>query len=248
MAQIGCLARFFNPYEYEVEFARKNHFDLLQIWYDNRGIVMHENDVPQVDTILKRKFPTIIHAVLDINEFDEHIPKLVKVLKSLEHKEIIIHPVCKSEEINDNTIFKLSNKVKMALDIFSSHDITLYLENNSRLTPMFSSSRDVEIIFSQNPKLEFLLDIAHMDNYQHLKEMVEIKKPKVLHIADKHFSVIHEHLPLGKGDIDFNNIFENILPNFDGKVILEIVKEEKDIVESKAVIEKILNKNKNKGE
>lgn len=32
--QIGCLARYFNPYEAEVEFARNNNFQFMQIWYD----------------------------------------------------------------------------------------------------------------------------------------------------------------------------------------------------------------------
>jgi len=34
----GFAARQFRPYEQEVEFARMNGFEFLQIWYDKNGI------------------------------------------------------------------------------------------------------------------------------------------------------------------------------------------------------------------
>lgn len=70
--------------------------------------------------------------------------------------------------------------------------------------------------------------------------MVNIKIPGILHIADKHFNVIHEHSPIGQGEIDFKYIFSNILKNYEGKIILEIVNTDLDIVNSKEVIEKLL--------
>lgn len=65
--EIGCLARFFNRYIDEVEFAKSNRFKLMQLWYDNRGLCLHEEDVNAVDVINNSDFPTIIHAVLNIN-------------------------------------------------------------------------------------------------------------------------------------------------------------------------------------
>lgn len=61
--------------------------------------------------------------------------------------------------------------------------------------------------------------------------------PKILHVADRHFEVIHEHLPIGQGNIDYKYIFTNILNEFDGKIILEIIQSSKDIIASKAKIE-----------
>ncbi|WP_373600205.1 TIM barrel protein [Paraclostridium bifermentans] len=242
MVEIGCLARFFNRYEDEVEFAKDNGFKLMQLWYDNRGMSMHPYDEDFIKTINKYKFPTIIHAVLDINEFYEHIPKLVDILKKLEHKELIIHPVCKNEPIDENTLYKLDKSIKFALKLLEPEDITLYLENNSKLDPIFTDPSEIEFIFKANENLEFLLDIAHIDNYEHLKAMVDIKMPRLLHITDSRFSVIHEHLPIGYGDIDFEYIFENVLSNYKGKIILEIVNEDKDIIRSKEIIEKIIKK------
>ncbi|MDZ4992346.1 TIM barrel protein [Clostridium perfringens] len=241
MLQLGCLARFFNRYEDEVKFAKENKFDFMQLWYDNRGLCLHEDDKEFIHTINKHNFPTIIHAVLNINEFKEHIPKLLDILNKLNHKELIVHPICENEEINKETIDKLDKSVKYALNILNPYGITLFLENNSKLDPIFTDTNEIQKIFSPNKDLEFLLDIAHIDNMNHLEEMLKVKKPKILHIADRHFDVVHEHLPLGQGDIDFQYIFSNLLPEYDGKIILEIVNKDSDIINSKNLIENFLN-------
>lgn len=244
MVEIGCLARFFNKYKDEVEFAKKNNFDLMQLWYDNRGLSLHKDDGDFITTIKKYKFPTILHAVLDVNEFEEHIPKLLDILNELNHKEIIIHPICQSEVIDENTLDKLDKVIKFALDIYRPYGITIFLENNSKLDPIFTDTYEIEKIFRQNEELEFILDIAHIDNIQHINDMVSCKKPKILHLADKHFDIVHEHLPVGRGEIDFEYIFNNILNNYEGKIIFEITNSDLDIVNSKKFIDNIISENK----
>lgn len=242
MPEIGCLARFSYPYEKEVEFAKENDFKIMQVWYDKYGIKNHESEISRMNKIIDYAFPAIIHAVLDINDIEQHIEKLIVTLKRLNHKELIIHPICHSEEINETTIYKLSDIISRVLVLLKPYGIKLYLENNSKLDPIFSTSKEAEIMFTHNPDLEFLLDIAHIYSYQHLKELVAIKIPKILHVTDKHFNVIHEHLPIGYGEIDFKYIFNEVLCNFDGKIILEVTKENKDIIKSKEIIETILSK------
>ena len=239
--KIGCLARFFNPYSEEVDFAKKNNFDFMQLWYDHRGLVLHPDDGDFIETINAHNFPTIIHAVLNINEFVTHIPKLFEILKQLKQTELIVHPVCKNEGIDERTIDRLDESIKFALDYLMPHGITLYLENNSKLDPIFTDSWEIEKIFKQNDHLEFICDLAHIDHLEHLKEMVGFKIPQILHIADRRLHVVHEHLPIGQGDIDFEYIFKQILPDFEGKIILEIIKEDADIVKSKNIISSLIN-------
>lgn len=240
MIKIGCMARFDNLYEEEVDFAKKNNFKLMQVWYDKDGIRNHESEENRIEKIIHYGFPTIIHALLDINEIEQHTLNLVKILNRLNHKELIIHPICRSETIGENTIYKLSNIIQRTLELLNNNGITLYLENNSKLDPIFSTSKEIEIVFNNNPDLEFLVDIAHIYSYEHLKEMVSIKIPKILHIADKHFNIIHEHLPIGNGEINFKYIFDKVLCNYDGKIILEIAKENSDIIKSKDIIMSLL--------
>lgn len=127
------------------------------------------------------------------------------------------------------------------LDIYRPNGITVFLENNSKLDPIFTDTYEIEKIFRQNEELEFILDIAHIDSIKHIKDMVSCKKPKILHIADKHFDILHEHLPIGHGEIDFEYIFNNILNNYEGKIILEITNSDLDIVNSKKIIQNIIN-------
>ncbi|MHC9344883.1 sugar phosphate isomerase/epimerase, partial [Clostridium perfringens] len=76
------------------------------------------------------------------------------------------------------------------------HGINLFLENNSNLDPIFKTTDEIQKIFIKNADLEFLLDIANIDNINHLQDLIIIKYPKILHIEDRHFDVIHEHLPI----------------------------------------------------
>jgi sugar phosphate isomerase/epimerase len=241
MIHIGCLARYFNKYADEVEFATRHGFDLMQIWYDRNGIALNKDSLPKENVIKEFDFPTIIHAVLDINEFEEHVPKIIEILLSLKHKEVIIHPVCKSEEITSVTIHKLSRQVSLALEKLSDNGITLYLENNSRLDPIFNTPKEIGIVFRDNPNVEFLLDVAHIESYEHLKQIIAVKMPKVLHIADKHFNVIHEHLSVGQGDIDYERVFDNELREFRGKIILEVIQSDEAVISSRDKIRTILS-------
>ena len=128
--------------------------------------------------------------------------------------------------------------------MFNREGITLYLENNSKLDPILTEANEIERIFNNNKTLQFVLDVAHIDSMEHLNDMVNIKKPNILHIADKYFSVIHEHLPIGHGEVDFKYIFINIFNDYEGRIILEIVNTDLDIVNSKRIIEELLFKDK----
>lgn len=119
--------------------------------------------------------------------------------------------------------------------------IALYLENNSKLDPIFTTSREIEIMFKENKELEFVLDIAHMDDYKHLQEMVAIKYPKMLHITDRPLEDIHNHVPIGQGNIDFRYIFDNIMPGYSNKVIIEVFQSDEGIIETRDYIKRILD-------
>jgi sugar phosphate isomerase/epimerase len=232
MIQFGCLAHYDHKYHDDVMFAKGNGFSFLQLWYDSNGLSLPSETNP-IKSLLEINFPTIIHSVLDINEYKNHIPKLLTILHELHHNEVIIHPVCKSETIDKSIIYKLSDNINYANNIFKDNKIILYVENNSKLDPILNSIDDAQFLFSNNPDVEFLLDIAHIDNYQHLQDLIKVKYPKLIHLADRNLANIHEHLPVGKGNIDFKFIFSNILHEYDGKIIFEISQSYDDLLQSK---------------
>jgi sugar phosphate isomerase/epimerase len=97
-----------------------------------------------------------------------------------------------------------------------------------------------EIRYFQKTTVELVLELAHIDNYDHLQQIINIKYPKCLHIADKHFSVKYEHLPIGKGDLDFQRIFSKYLTHFEGRIILEITEDDVTVADSKDKIREAL--------
>ena len=97
------------------------------------------------------------------------------------------------------------------------------------------------MLYDADSYVEQLLDIAHIDSYEHLKEIIEVKYPKCLHVAGKHFSKEHEHLSLTQGDIDYNLVFKQYLQNFDGRIILEVVDTDEEIIKSREIIDKALS-------
>lgn len=240
ITRIGCCARYFNKYEDEVKFAKEHGFDFMQLWYDKDGLGLHKDGESKVDLIRSFNFPTIIHAVLYISEIREHIPKIKKIMNELKHSELIIHPICRSEEIDQMTIYELSEAIDFTLKYVKEDGIKVYLENNSLKTPIFSSKEELEIIFEKYKELELLLDIAHIQSYEHLRNLVKIKAPKMLHIADKHFDIVHEHIAFGEGELDFKYIFKEILNKFDGDIVIEVVTNDDDIINAKEYLQNII--------
>src|SRR5690606_37455790 len=126
-----------------------------------------------------------------------HIIVLKELLIKLGHKQLIIHPVCNSGQITDRTIHELAYNMQNVVDQLKHCGITVFIENNSKLDPIFASPEELKVIFACAPELELLLDIAHMNNIEHLKGLVSVKRPKILHVADRRLEKMHEHLPIG---------------------------------------------------
>jgi len=239
MIEYGRSIRWFNDYKNEVEFSKLNKFEFMQIWFAKGELVLDKLLAPKEEQVLKSQFPVIIHAVYDIDDYDKYNDELIRILKYLNHKEVIIHPVCKSVPVNSETIYILAENIYKTNQLLKKNNIKLYVENNSVIDKINYTPDDLKIIFDKNPDVELLLDIAHIDDYDHLKEILKVKFPKCLHIADKRFSVEHEHLPLGQGNLDFELIFQNYLKGYDGKIIFEVVDTDEEVIHSKDIIQNI---------
>lgn len=240
MIEYGRSIRWYNNYRDEVEFSEYNKFDFMQIWFVKGELALDKVLSPKEQYVLNSKFPVIIHALYDIDDYDKYNDELIRILKYLNHKEVIIHPVCESIPINSETIYTLAENIYKTNQLLKGSNIKLYIENNSVIDRINYTPEDLKIVFDRNPDVELLLDIAHIDDYSHLQKILEVKFPKCLHIADKRFSVEHEHLPIGQGELDFKLIFQNYLKGYDGKIIFEVVDTDEEIIKSKNIIERIV--------
>lgn len=240
MIEFGRNIRWETPYEYEVELSQKIGCSFMQVWFYKGEILINSSGRNKIDLVKQVGYPIILHAVIDLVGFEEEVSSVFEILNDLDLKELIIHPTCKIKPIEEKSIYKLRDVINRASKLLTKNDIELFIENNCRINPINYSADDVRILFDSNDDIELLIDIAHVDSYEHLEELRNIKYPKILHLADKHFDVDHEHLPIGEGDLNFNMIFKDILTNFEGKIVLEVDQNDKVITESTRRIKEIL--------
>jgi sugar phosphate isomerase/epimerase len=237
MIHKGMALRFRENYAEEIDFARSLGFDYFQIWFYNGVLSIETLLEPKEQAIKKALFPVILHAVFDMPDYELYGQKLLELIEFFGHNEVIIHPNCKSEKITTDTIFSLKTKISLIHQELSKRNVKLYVENNSVIDGFFNTIDDLRIIFESCPDIGLLLDLAHINNYDHLKEIVEMRFPECIHIADKHFGIAHEHITLGDGDLDFGMIFNQIIPRYSGRIILEAVDSKSSIQKSKKILD-----------
>jgi sugar phosphate isomerase/epimerase len=239
MIRFGRSLRWTNDYDFEVNFSKKIGIDFHQIWYSpSTGISANGLLEPKEKDIAKKKFPAIIHALLDISEFNtiniQHISEITEIIGI---NEIIIHPICRKNVISDDTVKELSEKLNFMNRLVQKFNHTLFIENNAKMDPINYLVNDLKYIFEKNEALEFLLDIAHIDDYNHLYELINVKMPKKIHVSDKRFCFAHEHLSLGKGDLNLTLIFNFLKDkNFSGDIIMEMIDTDEQIEHSLNII------------
>ncbi len=254
MLRIGRNLRDLDcPFKDEIDFSIESKFDIIQVWYKCGKIdALYEKDA--INCLKTSSINSIIHAAFDISDFDDYEDDLINKLIELNHKELILHPMIKSKEVNKETTKELEDKVLNLLNRLDKLGIVVYVENNHKHMKSFYTLTQWKNFFKKAPKnTEFLLDIVHVlyaDDYEFLKKLVDIKRPKALHVADTIKGKVgkkHLHLPIGKGIIDFNKIFTEIIPNYSDLIILEIKNTDKNILESREALKKILQDKNNKG-
>ena len=228
------------PFPEEVAFAQTHGFSCLQLWYDSRGFSVHNTEPDDIQPFQTCEIPLLVHAALDVNEFETHLDILSEYLSDLQLTEVIIHPVSRGNITRTEAMERLCYWAEQGVQRFNAQGITLFLENNSKLECVLQTIQEIQQVFTHAPQAELLLDVAHMDDYEHLRQTLEVKYPRILHVADRHLEHVHEHLPLGDGNIDFELVFGTFLKDFTGKIIFEVPFEFDARLRSKQRLEQVL--------
>lgn len=237
MIRIGRGIRWYNDFQQEVAFSQENGFEFMQIWFKDGRLLITGAEGQAEKAVRECGFPIILHAVFDPSDFDLYGGELLKLLERLGHSEVIIHPVCKKEPITADTENRLARKVREFSRDARDKGIVFYLENNSMIDGFHCTAQELKTVFAGDDYVEQLLDVAHVQSYAHLEQIINVKYPKCLHVAGKHFSVPHEHLSLTQGDIDYAFVFKRYLRDFCGRIILEVDGPDDEIIASRRIVE-----------
>jgi sugar phosphate isomerase/epimerase len=241
MISIGRGIRWYNNYQDEVTFCTNHGFDFMQVWFKNGEILVDNIPKPKEVYIKNARFPIIIHAVFNPEDFEIYGDRLLDLVDYFGHNEVIVHPVCVKPLVDSDTEIRLAKQVEVFSEKAQAKGVTWYLENNSVIDGFHYNKEELNVVYSANTYVEQLLDVAHIDNYQHLENIISVKFPKCLHVAGKHFNIPHEHLPLTQGDIDYKLVFQKYLKGFDGRIILEVDGTDEEILVSKKDLDEAVN-------
>ena len=236
MNLIGRGVRYMNRYEDEVEFSIRHGFDFMQLWYRNGDLSMGTLPHPRAQYVKDVGYPVILHAVFELADFDRWGDDLLDRSEFLGQREVIVHPVCKTVPIGPETGRILAQKAGLLARKAHARGMVLELENNSVLDGFHCTPEELHQVFDGNPLLEQLLDVAHIDSYEHLQRIIQVRYPKSLHVAGKHLNARHEHLSLTQGDLDYIRVFREYLPDFDGRIILEVVDTDQEVLASRDIL------------
>lgn len=230
MISYGRSIRWYRDYREEAAYTLASDYDFMQIWFQQGKLLLDKIEGEPVAEIIKAGCPVIIHALMDFDDYEVYMEDLMRYLIRLNHNELIIHPICTTEPINQQTMDKLCEKLNGVAKQLKRIDVKLYVENNSVIDPINYKCEDLQKLY-KNKDVHFLLDVAHIDSYEHLEQILNIRMPEMLHLSDKHMVEEHEHLPIGEGDLDFNLIFNSYLKDFNGKIIFEVIHNDNQVLD-----------------
>lgn len=114
---------------------------------------------------------------------------------------------------------------KKAVELFSetaeNFGITACLENMPNLEDFYCRDPFELDGFVEDTNMKITFDLGHANTCGNLTEFCKIILPKAyhMHIHDNH-GKFDEHLPVGKGSIDWEKVMPQIVKNYSGKIIV----------------------------
>ena len=240
----------FTSIEENINFAKENNLDFIEL---NMNLPYCFNLAENSLTKYNYLFTMHISEELNIGELNENIRKkyLEEIIRQINLgisnniKKYTIH-------LNSGIYFTLPNGKSFLnnkyLDLYkeqiqkSADELNkIATENNININ--FENTKIEEFtkvainIIKDYSNLGFTLDIGHNEKNKNLAYPLFVKTNKIKHIHMHDYDLKNDHLPLGKGQIDFSKYTDVLKNNY---VVIEI-KETKELLESIDYIKNRLN-------
>lgn len=234
--KIGMCVRSVERFEAEIEFARKHGFDFVKLWYDDNGLGVLGKGNIRIEDVARSSMPVVLHVGIKVPDIFNHFTRVCEIAEAVSALTVVIHPWLRAEHTEQKSNLLLAEGLQKSIGVFHRKEIDVALANNCRLFPVCYTEEQLNEIFLNNPGLDFFLDVAHTDDLAHSKALISQKRPSGLFVSDRRFSVHHEHLPAGEGNVDFQSIFNDLLPGFKGSIVIEIDTSDEDILRTASAV------------
>ncbi|MFH1074469.1 MAG: sugar phosphate isomerase/epimerase [Candidatus Firestonebacteria bacterium] len=237
-----------------IKWISKNNFDFVDFFMEDGKSSPKALDFKKVKKVLKdNKIPIVGHTAwyLPLAAPSEALRKTavnelktyIRALSRLGAKYITIHTKWPHGlfSAKEGILFHIKS-LKELMKTAQKYKVKLMLEQSDHLR---DSPKNISAILKKVPGLYFHLDIGHANLHRrNPADFIKKFRTKIkhLHLHDNH-GKLDEHLPLGKGNINFKKIIKLLRKNgYDGTLTLEVFsKHLKDILTSKRKIEHLLN-------
>jgi sugar phosphate isomerase/epimerase len=217
------VGRFFalnwRPPADEIRFAAEHGFAAIQIRSDRAGQIGEElrADLRDVGAAFSA---AVVEPVLEMLVRHEGVPETMQralcanleAIAALGARRVHIHPIG-SPEVEPLLLDELGG----ALDIAKREGLTFGVEHNAAAQRFFTTPAAVRRLLDALPELHFVWDLNHT-HPDDLEAFASLEpRLSLVHVSDTVLPGTNQHLPLGRGNVDFS-----ILGGIEVPLILEI--------------------------
>jgi sugar phosphate isomerase/epimerase len=235
--KIGASLNFYQDVNAELRIIKSLGYDYAEV---GLGLNLSLKDFKKKLKKISKRFPILSLHLPQIDFKDSEIEKCKKIMDISSHYGVnvfIIHLYSINVLTKDNLEFKIK-ALQNLVDFVKLRNLILALENTEE------DVMDLKQVFEAIPDINFCLDIGHANMF------VENQSVNFLQHFGNHLKHIHihdnyggdhsdpekydKHLPVGKGNIEFEPIFEKLKEiNYSGTLTVESThkptKEEREI-------------------
>lgn len=245
---------------------KTNFYDGIEIFYpydiNNQNLIIYK------DTILKNlknyKTEVILHmphgrnnniaTKVNIKETMRRLFKSIDFASNFNVNKLTFHPGFIDGTLSDGeAILESIKNIKLLCKYANKYQMDICLENLVGRSELFKTPCEIDFflkkINEKNCKVTF--DVAHyyasqIDEEPNISTFIESLKNEIkhIHISDNH-SLTDEHLPIGKGNIDFLEFFRKLKEvNYTGLVTTEVlfntIQDLQETLEKVRVVERMI--------
>jgi len=238
----------------EIEWIGRNGFDFVDLFLEEDKAIPEKIEVDKIKGLLKKyNLDVIGHTAWylpigsPVKLFREmaikEATKYFRCFNKLGVRYVTIHAHWPPSLFSEKEGIKFqAETLKKLVEIAKRYEITLLYEP---IDTKKDSLKNVLAILNSVQGLYFHLDIGHANLFN--KSVIKFikqfhKKLRHIHLHDNHGKT-DEHLPIGKGNINFQKIMGGLKKyGYDGTITLEIFYDKKFVLQSKKRLKKIFDK------
>lgn len=238
-----------------VEIGIEEPFSLPQILIKQKNLILN--------LLEKYKMPAIGHTAYWVHFGSSHekarrgwieeAKDMIQAAAALKINLLNFHFYGRFGQVGANSktrmifVKNFTDSMRELVEFAKSRNITLMLENVPTEDTRLNGIEDFSYVMKKLPSLKFHFDIAHAfieGGMERIKEYLDSFSDKLvhIHIHDNH-GKDDEHLPLGKGKINFVKVVKWLKEtDYNRTITFEVFTSQKDAVRSREFLKKLWHK------